>query len=183
MIINRLSKFFSVFPTLMELIVECTYPVDQATSSALLYFSSSIQAVALMLAETALYRPLSEAEMEIQTCSEKGDTSHEQAKDYSPYVIFITSYVAVFAVVYILFFHPEMKRSNADNVLLRDDKEDRVTMSTLTNESDRLVKTDDNFVGPVETNIPVTSSQPLLSVSNHKANGIDKNVNSTSVER
>ena len=136
-----------------------------------------------MLAETALYRPLSEAEMEIQTCSEKGDTSHEQAKDYSPYAIFITSYAAVFVVIYILFFHPEMKRSNADSMLLRDDKEANVTVSTSTNESDRLVKTDANFVGPVEVIIPEASSQPLLSVSTQQANGIEENVNSTSDER
>lgn len=178
-----LSTFFSVFPTLLELIVECTYPTDQATSTALIYFSSSLQGVALMGAENVLYRPLSEAEMEIQTCSEKGDTSHEQAKDYSPYAIFITSYAAVFVVLYILFFHPEMKRSNADCMLLRDDKEANVTVSTSTNESDRLVKPEANFVGPVEVLIPKTLSQPLLSVSTHQASGIDENVNSTSDER
>ena len=136
-----------------------------------------------MGAENALYRPLSDAEMEIQTCSEKGDTSHEQAKDYSPYAIFITSYAAVFVVLYILFFHPEMKRSKADTMLLRDDKEANVTVSTSTNESDRLVKTDANFAGPVEVVIPEASSQPLLSVSIHQGNGIDENVNSTSDER
>ena len=168
---------------MLELIVECTYPTDQATSTALIYFSSALQGVALMGAENALYKPLSEAEMEIQTCSEKGDTSHEQAKDYTPYAIFITSYTAVLVVVYILFFHPEMKRSNADGMLLRDDKEAYVTMSTSTNESDRLVKTDANFVRPVAGIIPEASSQPLLSVSIHQGNGIDENVNSTSDER
>ena len=136
-----------------------------------------------MGAENALYRPLSEAEMEIQTCSEKGDTSHEQAKDYSPYAIFITTYAGVFVVLYILFFHPEMKRTNADSLLLRDDKEANVTVSTSTNESDRLGKTDANYVGPVEGRIPETSSQPLLSVSIHQGNGIEENVNSTSDER
>ena len=136
-----------------------------------------------MGAENALYRPLSEAEMEIQTCSEKGDTSHEQAKDYSPYAIFITSYAAVFVIIYILFFHPEMKRTNADGMLLRDDKEANVTVSASTNESDRLENTDGNIVRPAnEINIEA-SSQPLLSATTHQTNGIEENVNPTSHER
>ena len=148
--INRKYINFSVFPTLLELIVECTYPVDQATSTALIYFSSSLQGVALMGAENALYRPLSEKEMEKQTCAEKGDTSHETAKDYSPYAIFITSYAAFFVVIYILFFHPEMKRSNADKLLLKGDQEVNVTVSSSTNESDRLVKNEPHIGGPVQ---------------------------------
>ena len=109
-----LSNYFSGFPTILELIVECTYPVDEATSTSLIFFSSSLQGVELLVAELGLYRPLSEVEMEIQTCSEKNDTSHEIAKDYSPYLIFITSYIAAFAIIHILFFRPEMKRSAAD---------------------------------------------------------------------
>ena len=166
--INRKYINFSVFPTLLELIVECTYPVDQATSTALIYFSSSLQGVALMGAENALYRPLSEKEMEKQTCSEKGDTSHETAKDYSPYAIFITSYAAVFVVIYILFFHPEMKRSNADKMLLKGDRDINVTVSTSTNESDRLVKNDPHIEGPVQELNPETSTQPLLSTLSQK---------------
>ena len=165
---NRFS--FSVFPTLLELIVECTYPTDQATSTALIYFSSSLQGVALMGAENALYRPLSDQEMEIQTCSEKGDTSHETAKDYSPYAIFITTYAAVFVVLYILFFHPEMKRTNADkNQLLKGDNDANITVSTSTNESDKSCKQESKIGGPIEDVNPENSSQPLLSVSECKS--------------
>ena len=31
------------FPTALELVVECTYPVDQATSTALIFLSSALQ--------------------------------------------------------------------------------------------------------------------------------------------
>ena len=153
---------FSVFPTLLELIVECTYPTDQATSTALIYFSSSLQGVGLIGAEHALYRPLSEHEMEIQTCSEKGDTSHETAKDYSPYAIFITTYTAVFVVLYILFFHPEMKRTNADkNLLLKNDNDANITVSTSTNEPEKLCRQESSIRSPIS---PKDSSHPLLSV-------------------
>ena len=126
-----------------------------------------------MGAENALYRPLSEQEMEKQTCSEKGDTSHETAKDYSPYAIFITTYAAILVVHYILFFHPEMKRTNADtNQLLKGDKDVNVTVSTSTNnETDnRLSKNESNIGGPIEEINPENSSQPLLSVSLHQPN-------------
>ena len=119
-----------------------------------------------MGAENALYRPLSEQEMEIQTCSEKGDTSHETAKDYSPYAIFITTYAAVFVVLYILFFHPEMKRTNADkNLLLKGDNDANITISTSTNESEKLSRQESNIRGPIEEISPKDSSHPLLSVS------------------
>ena len=119
-----------------------------------------------MGAENALYRPLSDQEMDKQTCSEKGDTSHETAKDYSPYAIFITSYAAFFVVLYILFFHPEMKRTNADkNQLLKGDNDANITVSTSTNESDKLCRKESNIGGPIEEINPKDSSQPLLPVS------------------
>ena len=126
-----------------------------------------------MVAENALYRPLSEQEMEKQTCSEKGDTSHETAKDYSPYAIFITTYAAVLVVLYILFFHPEMKRTNADtNQLLKGDKDVNVTVSTSTNNEsiNRMSKNESDIGGTIEEITPENSSQPLLPVSLHQPN-------------
>ena len=107
---------FSAYPTFLELTVECTYPIDQSMSTALIYFSSSVQSVALMAVEPILRNPLSESEMKKQTCAPTGDTSHEQAKDYLPYTIFLTVYVGIFIILYCIFFNPEMKRSNADKM-------------------------------------------------------------------
>ena len=64
--------------------------------------------------ENIIYRPLPEDEMNTQTCSEKNDSSHEQAKDYLPYTIFITAWMVVFGCIFVFWFHPEMKRTNAD---------------------------------------------------------------------
>ena len=76
----------SIIPIMFELVVEATYPVDQAASFSLILFSNSIQGTFLMAMERILYRPLSEDEMEIQVCADKEDTAHEQAKDYLPYM-------------------------------------------------------------------------------------------------
>jgi len=54
----------------LELVVECTYPVDQATSTAFVFLSSALQGVILMFMENVLSSPLENAEAEkIQTCS------------------------------------------------------------------------------------------------------------------
>ena len=43
-----------VYPTALELIVECTYPLDQATSTALIFLSSAIQGLILMVVENLM---------------------------------------------------------------------------------------------------------------------------------
>jgi hypothetical protein len=107
-----------------------------------------------MALENILYRPLSEAELEIQTCSEKEDTSHELAKDYLPYSIFITVYAAAFVVLYVVFSSPEMKRSNADKLVLTKDKFTDVIASTATQESEILLNNDVKLDEP-ERNLDV----------------------------
>ena len=133
---------FSVLPILYELVVECTYPIDQASSHSLIDFSSRIQIAVLMAVENLFCRPLTEAEMEKQTCSEKDDTSHELGKDYLPYSIFITVYATAFIVLYLIFFRPEMKRSNTDKLVLKKDKEVILISATATPESEILVNND-----------------------------------------
>ena len=114
-----------------------------------------------MAAENALHRPLTEDEMRQQTCSEAGDTSHEQAKDYSPYAIFITSYTGVLVLLYVVFFNPEMKRSNADRMLTGVDQEANFTASTSNNDSEPKFKNDLIVQGPIQE-VQQTTSQALL---------------------
>ena len=58
--------------------------------------------------------PLTRSEMEIQTCVINPDEGHEQPKDYSEYLHFITVYMILLILLFIIFFKTEMKRSNAD---------------------------------------------------------------------
>ena len=93
----------------------------------------------MMSTENFLYRALSEEEMDQQTCSEKEDSSHETARDYSPYLIFLTSYQAVFTILCTLFFNTEMKRSMADHHILQNHDKEVITDSlTLGNESENV---------------------------------------------
>ena len=127
-----------MFPILLEIIAECSYPIDQATSLSFVYVSASIQGVFLMAIENILYRPLSEAELEKQTCADKEDTSHELAKDYLPYSVFVTVYMTAFVLLFTLFFQPEMKRSKADKLVLEKGRLANLNMSTATTESELL---------------------------------------------
>ena len=87
--------------------------------------------------ENFLYRPLSDEDMDQQTCSDKNDSSHETARDYSPYLIFITTCAAVFTFLYCMFFNTEMRRSKADNHMLEKRKEEVTTdLSVLRSEDE-----------------------------------------------
>lgn len=127
---------------MFELVVEATYPVDQAASFSLILFSGAIQKTFLMALERVLYRPLSEAEMEIQICADKEDRAHEQAKDYLPYTIFVQAYSMLFSLLYIIFFYPEMKRSKVDRSLIQKNKTTTEVVPTDAIESENLVNND-----------------------------------------
>ena len=81
--------------------------------------------------ENVLYRPLSESEMQKQTCAPLDDDSHEQAKEYFPYIIFIMAYAVICCIIYILFFKPEMKRSQADATNLKTEEEEEAEVCIL----------------------------------------------------
>ena len=102
---------------MFELIVEITYPIEQAASFSLVLLSNAIQGTVLMSLEGTLSLPLSEGELEIQTCSDKDDHDHEEGRDYLPYTIFISAYAAFSIILYILFFHPEMKRAKVEKTV------------------------------------------------------------------
>lgn len=81
---------------------------------ALIEFSGSLHTAAMMAFENIIYSHLSEDEIALQTCSEKNDSSHEQAKNYLPYSIFIASWMVISGFFYVILFNPKMKRSMAD---------------------------------------------------------------------
>ena len=98
-----------------------------------------------MVVENILYGALSELDMLKQTCSETDDTSHELAKDYLLYFIFIVVYTTIFIILYILFFRPAMKRSKADTLIVPPDNVETVLESHNTTESVTLLSKNVNL--------------------------------------
>ena len=67
-----------------------------------------------MVVENYVGTPLSADQMLIQTCVSEHDGGHQQPKDYSSYLNFITVYMLLLSVLFMICFRTEMKRSNAD---------------------------------------------------------------------
>ncbi len=67
-----------------------------------------------MVVENYLSTDLSDEEMLIQTCVAPGDEGHQQPKDHSAYLNFITVYMLCLSALFMLCFKTEMKRTNAD---------------------------------------------------------------------
>ena len=65
--------------------------------------------------ENHISSDLSEEKMKIQTCVDPSDLGHQQPKDYSNYLNFITVYMLLLGLLFMLFFKTDMKRTNADD--------------------------------------------------------------------
>ena len=86
----------------------------QAIGTAFILFSSALQGVFLMTFKNLMGSPLTQSQMEVQTCVIDPHDGHEQLTDYSDYLNFITVYLILFTLLFVIFFKTEMKRSNAD---------------------------------------------------------------------
>ena len=102
------------FPCILEIIAEFTYPVDQSVSLAVIFFSGGIISSVMLLAEQRSYKGLSDEDMLIQTCSSTDDLGHEMAKDYTYYMIFLSTSCFLAITLFVLGIKPEMKRTKAD---------------------------------------------------------------------
>ncbi len=71
----------------------------------------------MMQVENSLGWPLSAEEMLVQTCVDPHDMGHQQPKNYRPYLTFVTVYMSVFIVLFLIFFKTEMKRTLADTTM------------------------------------------------------------------
>merc|ERR1719250_481386 len=93
-----------IYPIMLELSVECTYPLDESVVTGLCYLSSAIQGSLLMFTENFFNTPLiREEDLDIQTCSagHQGGSGHGgmAAKDFTNYLI------------YIIFFNTDYRRA------------------------------------------------------------------------
>merc|ERR550532_2354900 len=107
-----------IYPVMLELSVEATYPLDESVVTGLCYLSSAIQGSILMFTENLFNSHLqTEEEREIQTCTvrhkiiEEGLEIGMEAKNFTSYLIYINVYMIVLILTYFFFFNTELKRS------------------------------------------------------------------------
>lgn len=107
-----------IYPIMLELSVEATYPLDESVVTGLCYLSSAIQGSILMFTENLFNSHLqTEEELEIQTCTARHGSTEEgsdvgmEAKNFTNYLIYINVYMIVLILTYFFFFNTELKRS------------------------------------------------------------------------
>ncbi|WAR22401.1 S49A3-like protein [Mya arenaria] len=93
---------FAIYPICMELAVEVTYPIAEATSAGLMVISGQIQGIIYLLLMQFIAQDLSEEELEKGTgCSTMPG-------------MFVSGIAALSSVVLIAFFRAEYRRMNAE---------------------------------------------------------------------
>ncbi|KAI4798134.1 hypothetical protein KUCAC02_022263 [Chaenocephalus aceratus] len=87
---------FSIYPVVMELAVECTYPVGEATSSGLIFVSGQVQSFLYIVLLQALSKRL--ADSPLSTC---GDA----VLSWKVPMLVLGGLTCVFSCVFVLFFN------------------------------------------------------------------------------
>ncbi|XP_023249343.1 major facilitator superfamily domain-containing protein 7 [Seriola lalandi dorsalis] len=96
---------FSIYPVAMELSVECSYPVGEATSAGLIFVSGQVQSVLYIIILQALTKRLADAPL--STC---GDAN----LSWRVPTLVMAGLCSVFTCCFIIFFHTRYRRLEAE---------------------------------------------------------------------
>ncbi|TMS36855.1 hypothetical protein L596_003928 [Steinernema carpocapsae] len=99
---------FAIYPIGLELGVEATYPVAEATSSGLIIMSGQIQGVAYVFLTAAFNRPASTKDMRVQTCSKSTDPSEVPSWYWSSVAWNVC--IVVLVIFFTVLFFPRYRR-------------------------------------------------------------------------
>ncbi|XP_051513605.1 solute carrier family 49 member A3-like [Myxocyprinus asiaticus] len=99
---------FSVYPIAMELGVECSYPVGEATSSGLIFISGQVQSVIYMLLLQALTKPMADSPLSV--CAAGGDAS----LSWTVPVLVMAGLCALGTCCFVVFFQTDYQRLRAE---------------------------------------------------------------------
>ncbi|KAK2890900.1 hypothetical protein QQF64_007019 [Cirrhinus molitorella] len=99
---------YSIYPIAMELGVECSYPVGEATSSGLIFVSGQIQAALYLLLLQALATPVAESPLSV--CASGTDAS----LSWTVPVLVMAGLCALGTCCFVAFFHTDYRRLRAE---------------------------------------------------------------------
>uniref|UniRef100_W5MTM4 Solute carrier family 49 member 3 n=2 Tax=Lepisosteus oculatus TaxID=7918 RepID=W5MTM4_LEPOC len=102
---------FSVYPIAMELSVESSYPVGEATSAGLIFISGQIQSIVFIIVLQLLTKPL--ADLPYSACA-LGDNS---ALSWKVPALVMAALCCVGTCYFVIFFHTEYKRLKAEEAV------------------------------------------------------------------
>nr|XP_046262143.1 solute carrier family 49 member A3 [Scatophagus argus] len=96
---------FSIYPVAMELSVESSYPVGEATSAGLIFVSGQVQSVLYIILLQALTKPL--ADSPLSTC---GNT----VLSWRVPLLVMAGLCSLFTCCFVIFFHTRYRRLEAE---------------------------------------------------------------------
>ncbi|XP_070539488.1 solute carrier family 49 member A3-like [Ptychodera flava] len=123
-VVSAISGFFlcGVYPIVLELAVEATYPIAQATSTGLILISGNIQGIAYTFAMQALGRPLHDHLRDVQQCNKGNqtvtfyaeDTNSDLPDDMTWSMLFAAGLMSLTVISFTLLFSTEYKRRKTE---------------------------------------------------------------------
>ncbi|KAI1888246.1 hypothetical protein AGOR_G00183050 [Albula goreensis] len=99
---------FAIYPIAMELSVECSYPVGEATSAGLLFISGQIQSIIYIIILQMLTQPI--ADSPFSTCAVGGGVT----LSWRVPVLVLAGLCSVGTCCFVLFFHTQYRRLLAE---------------------------------------------------------------------
>ncbi|XP_061747531.1 solute carrier family 49 member A3-like [Nerophis ophidion] len=91
----------SIYPAVMELSVECSYPVGEATSAGLVFISGQVQSLIYIILLQALATPIAESPR--LTCT-------LAPQSWKVPVMLLSALSAVSSCIFLIFFHTPYRR-------------------------------------------------------------------------
>ncbi|XP_033756588.1 solute carrier family 49 member A3-like isoform X1 [Pecten maximus] len=111
---------FALYPISLEMAVEITYPVAEATSSGLLVVSGQIQGIVMILVSQVLAQPLPATEKSYSSCVVGcgADDDNFTPQDWTDPIIFMLCYGTTAAVIGVIFLRGDYKRLKAEQKIM-----------------------------------------------------------------
>ncbi|XP_042200324.1 solute carrier family 49 member A3 [Callorhinchus milii] len=100
---------FSIYPVSMELGVECSYPVGEATSAGFIFISGQLQGALFIALFRALAQPVKTDGL-FSTC----EVEPGKVLDWTVSTFVMAGICTLAACCFVIFFHTEYKRMNAE---------------------------------------------------------------------
>lgn len=112
---------FSIYPVAMELSVECSYPVGEATSAGLIFVSGQVQSVLYIILLQALTKRL--ADSPLSTCG-------NAVLSWKVSMLVMAGLCVLFSCCFVIFFHTRYRRLEAEEEASYRTKEGRSRTSS-----------------------------------------------------
>ncbi|XP_051276670.1 solute carrier family 49 member A3 [Dicentrarchus labrax] len=112
---------FSIYPVALELAVECSYPVGEATVAGLIFIMGQVQSVLLMIVFQALTKRI--ADSPLSTCG-------SAVLSWKVPMMLMAGLTTLFTCCFIIFFHTRYRRLEAEQQATYGTKQSNGTTTT-----------------------------------------------------